>query len=297
MTAQQQPKYAAKVPESIQTPDVVETSRLGRLEFFDGMPSDETVRKVYDQLDFSRGVETFLTGCPAASIYAFLQGMKQAGMDTFSMGITEQLLDARTLLLTPNTTTVYCIAEINVEHGPTVMEVPPGVLGPVDDACFLWVTDVGFTGPDRGQGGKYLFLPPGHEGEVPGGYHVVPTRTYRNWLLMRAFVIDGDLAKTAAHVKKHWRLYPLTEAASPREPHFVDLSGVQFNTIHANDFSFYEELNAVVQYEPAEAFNPELVGLWASIGIKKGKPFAPDDAHEADPHRGRRRRRMRRRVP
>jgi len=159
MSAQQQPKYAAKVPESIQTPDVVETARLGRLEFFDGMPSDETVRKVYDQLDFSRAVETFLTGCPAASIYAFLQGMKQAGMDTFSMGITEQLLDARTLLLTPNTTTVYCFAEINVEHGPTVVEVPPGVLGPVDDACFLWVTDVGFTGPDRGQGGKYLFLP------------------------------------------------------------------------------------------------------------------------------------------
>jgi hypothetical protein len=234
MTVRQQPKYAAKVPESIQTPDVVETSRLGRLEFFDGMPSDETVRKVYDQLDFSRAVETFLTGCPAASIYAFLQGMKQAGMDTFSMGITEQLLDARTLLLTPNTTTVYCFAEINVEHGPTVVEVPPGVLGPVDDACFLWVTDVGFTGPDRGQGGKYLFLPPGHEGDVPDGYHVVPTRTYRNWLLMRAFVIDGDLAKTAAHVKSHSRLYPLAEAASPREPHFVDLSGAQFNTPHAN---------------------------------------------------------------
>ena len=67
MTGQQQPKYAAMVPESIQTPDVVESSRLGHLEFFDGMPSDETVRKVYDQLDFSRAVETFLTGCPAAS--------------------------------------------------------------------------------------------------------------------------------------------------------------------------------------------------------------------------------------
>jgi hypothetical protein len=71
------PKYAARVPESIRTPDVVESARLGRLEFFDGMPSDETVRKVYDQLDFARGVETFLTGCPAASIYAFVQGMEE----------------------------------------------------------------------------------------------------------------------------------------------------------------------------------------------------------------------------
>ena len=197
-------------------------------------------------------------------------------MATFSMGIHEQLLDARSLWLTPNTTTVYCIAEINVKDGPTVMEVPPGVLGPIDDAYFRWVTDVGFTGPDRGQGGKYLFLPPGYEGEVPEGYFVTPTKTYRNWLLMRAFVIEGDLDKTAQHIKKHWRLYPLAEVASPREPHFVDLSGKQYNTIHANDFSFYEELNSVIQYEPADAFNPELVGLWASIGIKKGRPFAPD---------------------
>jgi hypothetical protein len=74
-------------------------------------------------------VETFLTGCPAVSIHAFLEGMKQAGMDTFSMGIHEQLMDARILWLTPNTTTVYCVAETNVENGPTVMEVPPGVLG------------------------------------------------------------------------------------------------------------------------------------------------------------------------
>jgi len=270
------PKYSANVPKSIQTPDMVETSRLGRLDFFDGMPSDETVQKVDDQLDFSRGVETFLTGCPAASIYAFVRGMKEDGMDTFSMGIHKQPFDARTLWLTPNTTVIYCIAEINVSDGPTVMEVPPGVLGPVDDAFFRWVVDVGFTGPDRGQGGKYLFLPPGYEGEIPDGYHVAQSRTYMNYVLMRAIVIEGSLSKTAAHIKKHWRLYPFEEAANPQEPHFVDLSGLQYNTIHANDFSFYEELNEVIQAEPGDAFNPELVGLWASIGIKKGKPFSPD---------------------
>ena len=270
------PKYAADVPESVTTPDVVETERLGTLRFFDGMPDEATVEKVYDHLDFSRGVETFLTGIPAASLYAFVEGMKQAGMDTFSMGIHEELLDARSLWLTPNTTVVYCIAEINVKDGPTVMEVPPGVLGPVDDAFFRWVTDIGITGPDKGQGGKYLFVPPGYEGDIPEGYFVSETATFRNYTLMRAFVIDGDLEKTAAHVKKHWRLYPLAQAENPPEPHFVNLSGVKYNTVHANDFGFYEELNAVVQYEPADAFNPELVGLWASVGIKKGEAFAPD---------------------
>ena len=43
------------------------------------------------------------------------------------------------------------------------------MLGPVDDAYFRWVTDIGLTGPDKGKGGKYLFLPPGYKGAVPDG--------------------------------------------------------------------------------------------------------------------------------
>ena len=41
---------------------------------------------------------------------------------------------------------------------PVVVEDPPGVLGPVDDAYFRWVTDIGLTGPDKGKGGEHLFL-------------------------------------------------------------------------------------------------------------------------------------------
>lgn len=274
--AQEKPKYSADVPPEITTPDLVKTESLGDLKFFDGLPSEETTEKVYDYLDTARGVDAFLNGMPAASLYAFLEGLKSAGMVPLSMGITEGLIDAKTLLLTPNTTTVYCTAEIDVKNGPIVVEIPPGVLGPVDDAYFRWVTDVGVTGPDQGRGGKYLFLPPGHEGDIPEGYFVVRPRTYRNWLMMRAFVIEGDLQKSVNQVKAAWRMYPLSEVDNPRAPRFVDLTGVRFNTVHANNYKFFEELNAVVQYEPADAFDPEIVGQFAAIGIKKGKPFAPD---------------------
>lgn len=276
ITFAQQPKFSANVPQSILTPNRSKTKALGNLSFFDGLPSDDTVQKTYDYLDTARGVDAFLNGMPAASIYAFVKGMQQAGMGTYSMGIHEGLIDARSLWLTPNTTTIYCVAEINVKDGPTVMEVPPGVLGPVDDAYFRWVTDIGQTGPDKGAGGKYLFVPPGYKGEIPKGYFVAHTKTYRNWLLMRAFVVNGDMPKAVSNVKAGWRLYPLAEAKKPRAPHFVNLTGVQYNTIHANDFHFFEELNDVVQYEPADAFDPEIVGQFAAIGIKKGKPFSPD---------------------
>ena len=270
------PKYKADVPKSILTPDAVTTGLLGNLEFFDGMPSKATVEKSYDFLDVSRGVEAFLSGMPATSVYAALEGMKAAGMKPGDLGIMENLLDARSLFLTPNTTTVYNMMEIDVKDGPMVLVLPPGVLGPVNDAVFRYVADLGLVGPDQGKGGKYLFAHESFKGTVPDGYFVVRTPTYRNVAFFRAFVKDGDFAGAVNGVKKVFRLYPLAQAANPPPQKFVSLSGKKFNTIHANDFSYYEELNAVVQYEPADAFDPQLAGTFASIGIKKGKPFAPD---------------------
>ncbi|HMH13631.1 MAG TPA: hypothetical protein VK578_11035 [Edaphobacter sp.] len=58
---------------------------------------------------------------------------------------------------------------------------------------------------------------------------------------------------------------------------FVNVSGKAFNTIGANDFQFYEDVNKVVQYEPNEAYSPEILGTLAAIGIAKGKTFAPDE--------------------
>jgi hypothetical protein len=57
---------------------------------------------------------------------------------------------------------------------------------------------------------------------------------------------------------------------------FISGSEVPFNTVHANDFQFYEELHHIIEREPLSLIDPELRGLIASIGIQKGKPFKPD---------------------
>lgn len=272
----QEPKYAAKTPDSVTTPDTVHTQALGDLEFFDGDPKKDTVKKVYDFLDLTRGSEAFLNGIPAASVYALMEGFKEGRLQPGGLGIFEELMDARSLFLTANSTTMYAFTELNVKDGPVVVEVPPGVLGPVDDAYFRWVTDIGLTGPDKGKGGKYLFVQKDYKGTIPDGYFVARTPSYRNLLFFRAFVKGNDFAGTAAALKAKFRAYPLSQAANPPQQQFVDFSGKQINTVHANNFHFYEELNAVIQYEPADSFDPELVGLFASIGIKNGQPFDPD---------------------
>ncbi len=274
---QSQPTYSAKIPSTIVTPDTVQT-RIGTLNFFDGTPDEATVQKVYDNLDFARGVETFLSGIPAASVHAACEGAANIGIKkNQGLGITESLMDARSLFLTANTTTVYVFTCLDLTDGPVVLQVPPAVLGPADDAYFRWVTDVGLTGPDQGKGGKYLFVPPGYTGDLPkNGYFVTKARTNGILIFYRAFVKEGDIAAAVRGVKQGASVYPLSAAADPPKPVFIDTSGKQFNTISANNFQFYEELNAVIQAEPGDAFDPETVGLFASIGIKKGRPFAPD---------------------
>jgi len=263
------------IPPSILTPERVET-RLGPLSFFDGYPSAETVETVYDNLDLQRGVRAFLDGLPIASLYAMREGFREVGAVNGTVGIFEDLMDARTLFLTANTESVYAMTWLDLKDGPMVVESAPNTLGILDDFFFGHVTDLGNAGPDRGQGGKFLILPPGYEGEVPEGYHSFTSRTFGNWLIWRGFLEDGDPQPAVANLKAHTRIYPLAQREDTPATEFINLSGRSFNTIHANDITFYEEVDAVIQEEPVDALDPEFLGLLAAIGIEKGKPFAPD---------------------
>jgi hypothetical protein len=268
-------KMTTDIPASITTPDVVETS-LGTLRFFDGFPDEATVKKVYDNLDFQRGVQAFLTAMPAASACAFRTGLRTFGPDNQTVLVTESLMDSRSLFLTGNTETIYNITWFNTKDGPLVIEMPAGVLGVIDDSWFRFVTDIGPLGPEKGKGGKFLLLPPDYTGAVPDGYIVLHSRTFGHYCFFRVFIESNDLNTGVEYTKKNYRVYPLGLAANPPAMNFLNISGKFINTIHSNNFLFFEEINQVIQDEPLDAVDPEVRGLLAAIGIRKDKPFAPD---------------------
>jgi hypothetical protein len=101
------------------------------------------------------------------------------------------------------------------------------VLGPVDDAYFRWVIDVGLTGADKGNGGKYLFVPPGYTGNLPSGYLVAKPPTYGNMMFYRAFVKEGDIAGAVKAVKAKARIYPLSPAGNVPTQNFVKSSSMR----------------------------------------------------------------------
>ncbi len=272
-------KYNTPVPDNILTPDKVET-RIGTLNFFDALPSDETTKLLYDNLDFMRGVETFLNGIPATSVEGLHLGFNSVGANNFNkVAIFDDLLDSKPLFLTGNTSTVYVSAFVNLkEDGPMVVEVPAGSgPGTVNDAYFRFVIDMGGPGPDRGKGGKYLILPPDYKGETPEGYFVATSTSYVNWIILRGFLVDGKTDVSKKMFRDGLKIYPLKDKDNQPAMEFINVSDKEFNTIHANNYDFYHELNEVIQREPIGLLDPELRGLFASIGIEKGKPFNPDE--------------------
>jgi hypothetical protein len=264
------------IPHQITTPDKVDTP-IGTLDFFDGVPIGNTTERVYDYVDRARAVEVFINMIPAVSMYHIREGQRDMGAGSCNQILLwEQLGDSKSLVLTYNNTSLYTWGFLDLKKdGPTVIELPPDVLGILDDMYMRYISDLGAAGPDRGKGGKYLVLPPGYEGDVPDGYFVVKSRTYCVWNFMRGYVRDSVKA-AADNIKSKLKVYPLAKKNNPPEMEFTNMSGRYYNTIPPNDFSFYQSLNAIIQEEPLDFIDPETRGLIASIGIVKGKRFNPD---------------------
>lgn len=257
-------------------PDTVDTA-AGKLKFFDGVPIGNTNDLVYDYLYRARGLAVYLDNIGAVSIYSVLKGMAEQGADAPNkIAIWEQLMDSRTPVITSNTSTMYAYAPTDLaKDGPTVIEIPPGMLGFLNDAWQRFVGNMGVTGPDRGKGGKYLVLPPGYKGPVPTGYFLLKPKTNKNFLFLRGSIKNG-LKAAVDNFRSGLKVYPLKNAGNPAPTQFVNMSGRSFSTIFPSTLKYFEILNNIVQAEPIDAIGPELRGRLAAIGIVKGKPFNPD---------------------
>ena len=269
-------KMTTEIPEGIATPNTLNSSALGELNFFDGVPLPNTVDKVYDYVDLHNAVDAYIKGIQIASMEALKRGIVEYGPANTTALLFENLMDSKALWLTPNTTSVYMASWLELGDEPMVIETPGDVLGFVNDHWFKYVIDFGRLGPDKAQGGKFLILPPGYEGEVPEGYYVAKSNTFGNWVIWRGFQKDGSPKPAIDDTKANFKIYPLSQKGNPPTMNFVNMSGKFNSTIHRMDSELFNEINAVVQSEPFAGQSPEILGALAAIGIKKGHEFKPD---------------------
>jgi len=285
-----------KTLQSLSAPGSVET-RIGTLEFSDGVPSTDTARSVFDTIAFTRALNVYNNSFRGASALALKKGFESVGAKPNDIILFSKLMDASSLFLTANADTIYAVGTIDLSKGPMVIEQPANALGTINDMWFQWVIDIGRPGPDRGLGGRYLIVGPGYAGPLPeGGYFVAHSKTNTVLYAARAFIENGnDPAPAAENIKKNLKIYAYVPgsfgtsiaealegtvriAGEPKIPEmkFIEGSGLSFNTIPPSDYGFFELIDENVQNEPATSYDVELAGQIAAIGIVKGEKFAPD---------------------
>jgi hypothetical protein len=272
------PTEVHRVTAPVVPPDRVETRLAGRFEFVSGIPTEPTLTSIFDQLDFQRGCQAFLRNLMAAAVWGFYRGLTR-DLGVAVNEIAAFHLDANGLLLTGNSETIYGVGILDTKAGPLVVDVPPRILGLLNDQWMRPMGDMGIAGPDHGHGGRYLLVPPGHDGTLPidGYVAAIKLRTFRQWLLLRAFMgPDGD-PQAGIDAISQTRVYPLAQSDAPPPTRIVDVTGQPFDTIHPTDVRYFEDLAEIIGYEPVDAVDPEVGALLSEIGIEKGKPFAPDE--------------------
>jgi len=257
-------------------PAKIETS-FGELKFRGGaFPTEESAQKIYDEMDLQRATQAYMDFYPAMSLYAIVSSqVRDFGFETSSDFGVIGFMKPTENYLTGNDVTVYAVASLDLKlDGPTVVEIPAGMYGTANDAVFKYLTGFGAVGPDKGKGGKYLFLPSGYKGNVPDGYFAVKSPGYRVWVMMRGFGAVGTGGQAVSWFQERLKIYPL--ATGPREGTAINASGKGINSLPPEDGSAFEMLSKIIQYESTELFNPELLGRLATLGIEKSKPFKPD---------------------
>jgi hypothetical protein len=225
-------------------------------------------------------IEAVVWGMPAVNYDLMLQEMLKLGGKANQIVYWSRLPDWKNQTLTPNPDAIYLMPFINTKDaGSVVIEIPPAdegsITGTIMDAWQMPLADVGPAGMDAGNGGKYVVLPPNFTGKVPDDYIVLPSLTYQGYALLRSILKSGsdtDIVK-AVEYGKRIKVYPLSTGANPPATTFVDAINVVYDITIPYDIRFFQSLDRFVQQFTRDK---AMIDQLKSIGIEKGKPFAPD---------------------
>jgi hypothetical protein len=248
--------------------------------FVQGFPTDETIRKAYDDADLNRAIQSYKFFYPTVSGAAIIKGNEEIGVVPNKVfGILDCAPEQ--LVFTANSDTPYGPLLLDLGIGPLVVELEPGPLIVCSmDINQRWVADMGLPGPDAGKGGKHLLVPPDYQGTLPAsGYYIHQASSNRQIVGARSLPVDGDVAGAKARLKTI-KVYPLNPIQDWTEPQWIDVTGKSQDTTPLDwedNLKFWEVLHQTINAEPAFAGYHDYYGELAALGIEKGKLFQPTE--------------------
>jgi hypothetical protein len=249
---------------------------IGQIAMQGELPERTAVDRLFAELDFQQATQTYLWSLPLVS-YAqwekeFREKLGARNGDLMVLNTYEDKLG----VITANATTPYIVGFVDLNQtGPLVIELPSGpTAGGISDFWQRSIADMGQTGPDKGQGGKYLVLPPNAEPPQDAQDYFLARSATMN-VLVGFRVLDPDPVKGKALVEQ-FRMYPLKDKANPPATRLLSPNGKRWSGTQPRGMEYWQRLHQIIQREPVNERDRFYMAMLASLGIEKDKPFAPD---------------------
>ncbi|MDJ0521595.1 MAG: DUF1254 domain-containing protein [Planctomycetota bacterium] len=247
----------------------------GKLAFENGYPTDDTVAKLYDRIDFQRACQAYLWALPLVEMAEWQYATKATfGASDYDY-VAYITFTEKQGILTANATTPYFITFPNLaKTGPLVVVEPSGLTaGGILDMWQRPLVDTGQIGPFKGAGGKYLLLGPDHPEMKVDGHHVI--RSPNNNVMLAFRVLDPDPARFKG-ITDQFRIYPHGKEDSTPKTRLIRPGTRKWTAMQPRGLGYWERLADMLLQEPVHERDRIMMGMLATIGIEKGKPFDPD---------------------
>lgn len=249
-------------------------------EFVNGYPTIAASKALYDEMDLQRATQAYIWATPLVNSMGFRKGMAEFGVTekNHKLLLFQDSGQPQGGILTANNTTPYFFGLMDLAaDGPMVVEIPAKtVLGAFVDFWMRAVGDIGPTGVDKGEGGKFLILPPGYDKDVPNGYLIINSPSNLMWVFGRfGAQYIGD---PSFELVKKVLVYPLSDAANaPKEAEYVAVGKKRFSQQWPMDYGYWPLVAEGLNRDIVHPIDKVMHDMLVPLGIVHGKPFAPNE--------------------
>jgi len=262
---------SASAQHAVETTD----TRIGKLEFQKGYPSEATVKKLYNEMDFQRATQAYIWALPAVSSTNMANTFKSAFNAKYGDLISLTTYEDASYGITANATTPYYFMIYDLKKmGAVVFEEPAGATaGFVDDLWQRPVVDLGVPGVFQGKGGKHLILAPGQKAPADtNGYHVVHSKSNHIAAFLRNLETDPQRAKK---VSNGFQIYPYSKKGNHAKTKIIPANGRVWASNQPRGMAYWKLLSQAINANPVEERDGFFMAMLKPLGIEKGKPFNP----------------------
>ncbi len=250
-------------------------TRMGRLTTESGYPSSASLAKLTDELDYQRACQAYLWGLPIVGLTEWARTHDRIYKVRNGQLVIFLSFEEKLGIMTPDFDTPYVAALADLaKSGPLVFEIPKGLMaGMVIDAWQRSLTDVGVVGPDKGQGGKYLLLGPGHEDPKATGFIVIRSTT--NLVFFGVRLLDPDRDRAMRELVPQMRTYAWSARANPPKEQVVPAGAAKWSQTPPTGMASWEALSSALAREPVQERHRFFMAMLKPLGFENSKPFQP----------------------